>query len=116
PPWQKPKLTIQPQPVNPLKRFQLPVLILTLVFCYGVIGYMVFLRWNFIDALFMVLTTVTTVGYEEVHPLGCAAWNAGLPGFPTTSSSAVTAGWERGSLRNSGRSTRPSLWSRATRS
>src|SRR3989475_3512132 len=33
---------------------------------------MVLLRWNFIDALFMVLTTVTTVGYEEVHPLGQA--------------------------------------------
>jgi len=31
---------------------------------------MVFLRWNFLDSLFMVLTTVTTVVYEEVHPLG----------------------------------------------
>src|SRR5438105_11205939 len=31
---------------------------------------MVFLHWNFVDALFMVLTTVTTVGYEAVHPLG----------------------------------------------
>ena len=28
------------------------------------------LHWNFIDSLFMVVTTVTTVGYEEVHPLG----------------------------------------------
>jgi voltage-gated potassium channel len=35
-----------------------------------VIGYMVLERWNFIDSLFMVLITVTTVGYEEVHPLG----------------------------------------------
>jgi voltage-gated potassium channel len=35
-----------------------------------VIGYMVLLHWNFVDALFMVVTTVTTVGYEEVHPLG----------------------------------------------
>ncbi|MDQ6710070.1 MAG: potassium channel protein [Candidatus Dormibacteraeota bacterium] len=34
------------------------------------IGYMVIERWNFIDSLFMVLITVTTVGYEEVHPLG----------------------------------------------
>ncbi len=31
---------------------------------------MVFLHWNFVDSLFMVVTTVTTVGYEEVHPLG----------------------------------------------
>ncbi len=30
---------------------------------------MVFERWNFIDSLFMVLTSITTVGYEEVHPL-----------------------------------------------
>jgi voltage-gated potassium channel len=30
---------------------------------------MVIERWNFIDALFMVITTVATVGYEEVHPL-----------------------------------------------
>jgi len=70
PPWPEPKLTIQQPPVNPLKRFRLPILVLTLVFCYGVIGYMVLLHWNFVDALFMVLTTVTTVGYEEVHPLG----------------------------------------------
>ncbi|MDQ6883473.1 MAG: NAD-binding protein [Candidatus Dormibacteraeota bacterium] len=33
------------------------------------IGYMVIERWNFIDSLFMVVITVTTVGYEEVHPL-----------------------------------------------
>lgn len=31
---------------------------------------MALFRWNFIDSLFMVITTVTTVGYEEVHPLG----------------------------------------------
>jgi voltage-gated potassium channel len=31
---------------------------------------MVLLHWDFIDSLFMVVTTVTTVGYEEVHPLG----------------------------------------------
>jgi voltage-gated potassium channel len=57
-------------PLNPLQRFRLPLLILALVFCYGVIGYMVLERWSFIDSLFMTLTTVTTVGYEEVHPLG----------------------------------------------
>jgi len=57
-------------PANPLRRFGLPLLVLGLVFCYGVIGYMAFLHWNFVDSLFMVITTVTTVGYEEVHPLG----------------------------------------------
>lgn len=29
-------------------------------------------HWSFVDALFMTLTTVTTVGYEEVHPLSPA--------------------------------------------
>jgi voltage-gated potassium channel len=58
------------QPVNPFRRFRLPVLILTLVFCYGVIGYMLLEHWSFVDALFMTLITVTTVGYDEVHPLG----------------------------------------------
>ncbi len=55
---------------NPLLRFRLPLLILTLVFCYSVIGYMLFEGWSFIDALYMTLTTVTTVGYGEIHPLG----------------------------------------------
>jgi len=58
------------QPVNPLRRFRLPLLVLTLVFCYGVIGYMTLEGWSFIDALYMTVTTVSTVGYGEVHPLG----------------------------------------------
>ncbi len=58
------------QPLNPLLRFRLPLLILTLVFCYGVIGYMLLQGWSFIDALYMTLITVTTVGYGEIHPLG----------------------------------------------
>ena len=62
------KLTTRP--LNPLRRFRYPLLILALVFCYGTLGYMVLLHWTLIDALFMTLTTVTTVGYEEVHPLG----------------------------------------------
>jgi len=35
----------------------------------GTAGYMIIERWGFIDALFMTVTTVTTVGYREVHPL-----------------------------------------------
>jgi voltage-gated potassium channel len=43
-----------------------------LVLLYGTFGYVLLLRWSPLDALFMTLTTVTTVGYEEVHPLGPA--------------------------------------------
>ena len=35
----------------------------------GTIGYMVIEGWSFSDALFMAATTITTVGFGEVHPL-----------------------------------------------
>ena len=39
------------------------------MFCYAIIGFMLLEHWSFIDALYMTLTTVTTIGYGEVHPL-----------------------------------------------
>jgi voltage-gated potassium channel len=39
------------------------------VIAFGVAGYMLFEGWDFFDALYMVLTTITTVGYGEVRPL-----------------------------------------------
>jgi voltage-gated potassium channel len=36
---------------------------------FGTGGYMIIERWSFFDALFMTVTTVTTVGYREVRPL-----------------------------------------------
>jgi voltage-gated potassium channel len=38
----------------------------------GTLGYMLIERWSFIDALFMTVTTLTTVGYGEVRPLDTA--------------------------------------------
>ena len=35
----------------------------------GTAGYMTVERWSFLDALFMTVTTITTVGYREVRPL-----------------------------------------------
>jgi len=43
----------------------LPFLMLAL----GTGGYMVIERWTFLDALYMAVITLTTVGYLEVHPL-----------------------------------------------
>jgi voltage-gated potassium channel len=37
---------------------------------FGVAGYMIIEGWSFLDALFMTVTTITTVGFREVHPLG----------------------------------------------
>lgn len=38
----------------------------------GTLGYMAIEGWNFLDSLFMTVTTLTTVGYGEVHPLTVA--------------------------------------------
>ena len=46
-----------------------PALLLTGVLAYGTAGYMAIERWNPLDAFFMTLITITTVGYDEVHPL-----------------------------------------------
>ena len=54
---------------NPLHRFRQPALLLTAVMAYGTIGYLLIERWNLLDCFFMTLITITTVGYEEVHPL-----------------------------------------------
>jgi voltage-gated potassium channel len=38
----------------------------------GTVGYMVIEGWTFLDALYMVVITLATVGYKEVHPLSSA--------------------------------------------
>lgn len=48
---------------------RLAVLLVALVLVAGTIGYMVVEGWSAWDALYMTVTTVTTVGFREVHPL-----------------------------------------------
>jgi voltage-gated potassium channel len=38
----------------------------------GIVGYMQLEGWTFVDALYMAITTLTTVGYMEVRPLSDA--------------------------------------------
>jgi voltage-gated potassium channel len=42
---------------------------LTILVLAGTAGYMMVEHWNFLDSLFMTVTTLTTVGYGEVHNL-----------------------------------------------
>jgi len=49
--------------------FRPAVLLVALVLVAGTIGYMVVEGWSAWDALYMTVTTVTTVGFREVHPL-----------------------------------------------
>jgi voltage-gated potassium channel len=45
---------------------------IALVIMLGTIGFYFIEGWSFIDSLFMTVTTVTTVGYGEVHPLSAS--------------------------------------------
>jgi voltage-gated potassium channel len=44
-------------------------LLVAVALAYGVAGYMVLEGWSFLDALYMTVTTLTTVGFREVRPL-----------------------------------------------
>jgi len=46
--------------------------ILLLVVIAGTLGYRFIEGWSFLDSLYMTVTTITTVGYSEVHPLSTA--------------------------------------------
>ena len=54
---------------NPLLRFRLPAVLLVIIIVVGTAGYMLIEGWNLLDAFFMVIITISTVGYTEVHPL-----------------------------------------------
>jgi voltage-gated potassium channel len=55
---------------HPFRGFTRPLLALLAVIVYGTAGFMLIEGWSFLDALFMTVISITTVGYEEVHPLG----------------------------------------------
>ncbi|RTL47512.1 MAG: potassium channel protein [Sphingobacteriales bacterium] len=43
--------------------------IIILVLTIGVLGFMLVEHWSFLDALYMTIITITTVGYQEIKPL-----------------------------------------------
>ena len=55
--------------MSPIRRLLWGVCVLAIIIAAGVIGYVVIEDWSVVDALYMTIITVTTVGYDEVHPL-----------------------------------------------
>ncbi len=51
------------------RRLVIGILLLATIITAGVIGYMIIEGWVFLDALYMTVITITTVGYAEVSPL-----------------------------------------------
>lgn len=49
--------------------FILALLVPVLLPLVGTVGYMAVEKWRFLDALYMTVITITTVGFLEVHPL-----------------------------------------------
>ena len=55
--------------MSPTRRLLWGIIALAIIIVTGAIGYMLIEGWSFIDALYMTIITITTVGYSEVHPL-----------------------------------------------
>jgi len=60
--------------------WRLSVVLLASVVCAGTAGYVIIEGWDVFDAFYMTITTVTTVGYGEIHPLSRAGrvFNTGV--------------------------------------
>jgi len=51
------------------RQFVVSLLLIGVIIILGISGYVVIEGWTFFDALYMTITTITTVGYSEVHAL-----------------------------------------------
>lgn len=57
------------EPVAPWGRLLAGGVALAALLTFGIVGYMVIEGWPFLDALYMTVITMTTVGFQEVQPL-----------------------------------------------
>jgi voltage-gated potassium channel len=58
--------------VHPFRRLLPATLILMGLIVIGIVGYESMEGWNFLEATYMVITTLFTVGFQEVRPLSSA--------------------------------------------
>jgi len=55
--------------MDPRRRFLIAATGLMVVVAVGAAGYMLIERWSFMDAIYMTVITLSTVGFEEVRDL-----------------------------------------------
>ncbi|MBU0501726.1 MAG: NAD-binding protein [bacterium] len=58
--------------MNPFKRLVPAALVLLVIVLVGVLGYIYIEGWSLFDAIYMLVITLFTVGFREVHPLSNA--------------------------------------------
>jgi len=63
---------MKPQLLRPLRNLKLVLLLLAGLSVVATIGFRIIEGWSWLDCFYMVVTTFTTVGYMEVHPLSHA--------------------------------------------
>ena len=86
------------------ERLKQILVLLVGVIAIGTVGYQVIERWNFFDSLYMTVTAISSVGFEEVHPLSRAGRWFTIALIVTGRGSvvygigAVTAFWVEGDL------------------
>jgi voltage-gated potassium channel len=55
--------------IHPFQRLLPAIMILIGVILIGIIGYGVLEKWTLLESIYMVITTIFTVGFQEVRPL-----------------------------------------------
>lgn len=58
--------------MSSLRRLLWGLFAFVIIVAIGVVGYMVIEGWAFLDSVYMTITTITTVGFREIHPLSDA--------------------------------------------
>jgi len=54
---------------HPFQRLIRPALILLAIMLIGILGYEFIEKWSLLDSVYMVITTIFTVGFQEIRPL-----------------------------------------------
>ncbi len=58
--------------MHPFQRLIPAATLLLIILAAGIAGYVVLEGWTFLDAAYMVVITLSTIGFQEVHPLSPA--------------------------------------------